>query len=336
MKRNEIKGRTTIKSKRLTRQQLKDYSAILQEFLRSRRESRCRQGTLEHYESHLGRLEEWLIATDQSLSALDDDSITEFIGWMLDDKELAVSTCNMTLRATKCLLRWIEASSGIEMPMISVVKGDNKRPRPFSDAECAQLVKPLAKDATFSAYRDYVMALFLFGTGVRRTTLREVRCGDIDFRAETIRLRHLKQGGEDTLPMSDALAKTLRQYLQVRGGEPEDYLFCNRFGEAMDGHALLERVRNYVRSRGVREHEQVGIHLFRHTFARLHLKNGTPLEVLQRLLGHSSLATTARYVNLLQEDLVKSTAACPLDVLLQTTVKQAIRRESKKIEKIGQ
>lgn len=41
----------------------------------------------------------------------------------------------------------------------------------------------------------------------------------------------------------------------------------------------------------------VRVHGFRHTFAMASIRNGCSVNVLRRLLGHASLATTQRYID---------------------------------------
>jgi site-specific recombinase XerD len=47
----------------------------------------------------------------------------------------------------------------------------------------------------------------------------------------------------------------------------------------------------------------VGPHALRHTFATMYLRNGGDLESLRRIMGHTSLATTAVYLHLVTDDL---------------------------------
>ena len=59
--------------------------------------------------------------------------------------------------------------------------------------------------------------------------------------------------------------------------------------------------------------KQCGIHGLRHAFATHLLEAGTDVHTIQRLLGHGSLSTTARYFHLTQKHL--SGANSPLDLL---------------------
>ena len=51
--------------------------------------------------------------------------------------------------------------------------------------------------------------------------------------------------------------------------------------------------------------ENITPHSFRRSFATEHSRNGTPIEVLQKLMGHASIKTTQRYILLTEEDLFK-------------------------------
>ena len=62
---------------------------------------------------------------------------------------------------------------------------------------------------------------------------------------------------------------------------------------------MLQR---YQKARGV---ETMGVHRYRHTFAKHWILNGGNVVTLSKLLGHSSLNITQHYINLVTTDLTK-------------------------------
>jgi site-specific recombinase XerD len=66
-----------------------------------------------------------------------------------------------------------------------------------------------------------------------------------------------------------------------------------------------------VKKSGVRR--KGGIHILRHSFATHCIENGVELTVVQRLLGHSSLLTTARYLHVTAQRLGQ--VGSPLDLI---------------------
>lgn len=67
---------------------------------------------------------------------------------------------------------------------------------------------------------------------------------------------------------------------------------------------ILRRVKRYARLAGVDE-KLWSPHVFRHLFASRMMKEGAPLPILQRALGHASYQTTAKYMHVDTEDLAK-------------------------------
>ena len=92
----------------------------------------------------------------------------------------------------------------------------------------------------------------------------------------------------------------LSEYLAYRGGEGEDYLFCNNYGEQASVRTYQDLVKKYNRVRNV---NKTSIHLFRHTFAKNWILAGGDVFRLQKILGHSDLTVTREYVNMFGQDL---------------------------------
>ena len=107
-----------------------------------------------------------------------------------------------------------------------------------------------------------------------------------------------------SVPISRQLISLLKEYIRVR--EPrdkEDWLICNAYGEQLKRDILYRHIAHYNKSRGV---NSVGVHKFRHTFAKQWVISGGSVVTLSRILGHSNIGITDRYINMLVDDLKRN------------------------------
>lgn len=174
------------------------------------------------------------------------------------------------------------------------------------------LKKPSEKDTTnrFAEFRNWAIINFFLGTGIRALELRELKISNVDLKEGLINFSHTKNNKPRQVPISNVLHKVLLEYLQVRGGKPNEYLFCTSYGERMPRTTLQMGITKYAKRRGVFRYS---LHLFRHTFATLFLRGGGDIYTLKRLLGHSSYRMTEYYLHLSGKDLKSAIAFNPLD-----------------------
>lgn len=94
-----------------------------------------------------------------------------------------------------------------------------------------------------------------------------------------------------------------QKYIQIRGVIDTDALFVTLDGEKMSKRQFQNRVTYYGKQadiKGVR----CSFHTFRHTFAKLSVKNGAGIFELQQILGHTSMEMIRVYVNLFSDDVM--------------------------------
>jgi integrase len=131
----------------------------------------------------------------------------------------------------------------------------------------------------------------LIATGRRKSELLKLRWDQIDFGAGTLRLRRAKNNKQLLIPLPEAILQMLRAL--PTHGVGELVFPGNREGQPLkDINGAWDRIRSRV---GLTD---VTIHALRHSFASLQLQAGTPLIVVSKLLGHSSLAMSERYSHL--------------------------------------
>src|SRR5699024_7094387 len=145
-------------------------------------------------------------------------------------------------------------------------KVEKKIKETYTNDELERLLKkPDVDNCGFAEFKTWVFENYLLGTGNRVSTALNVRIRDVDFTGGTITLRKTKSRKQQIIPLSATLSDILSEYLAYRGGEGEDYLFCNNYGEQASVRTYQDLVKKYNRVRNV---NKTSIHLFRHTFAK--------------------------------------------------------------------
>lgn len=192
-----------------------------------------------------------------------------------------------------------------------------------------EIVEPLTEEqvrellAVFNrrritGHRNYIMCLLMLDTGLRVSEVARLTIGDVNF--ETRRLKVWGKGNKRRWAyMGTKLAEALGQYLQYCRPDlanGKDMLFPSWGGRQMASRSISRIMqRHFDRAQIPRANSSA--HRLRHTFAVNLLRNGANVFCLQRLLGHSSLSMTKRYVMLADEDLARSHAmASPVDRMI--------------------
>jgi integrase len=116
--------------------------------------------------------------------------------------------------------------------------------------------------------------------------------------------------GRREIPLAPPLAARLREHLADGVDDPTALVFTNQVGRTLDPNTLRRRVlKPLVQEVGA---PWAGFHTFRHTFASMHLSNGTNIVQLSHVLGHHSPAfTLSRYTHLLPGEAVPALEVCP-------------------------
>ena len=129
-----------------------------------------------------------------------------------------------------------------------------------------------------------------YAAGLRASETVGLRIGDIDSNRMVMRVEHGKGGKDRYVMLSMQLLNILRTYWRL--ARPEDWLFPGRDGP-MDVQTLYSACRSACAA--AKLGKRVTVHTLRHSFATHLLENGTDIRIIQVLLGHNNLSTTARY-----------------------------------------
>lgn len=248
----------------------------------------------------------------------------------LKTKPITSVSVNTCLRGIRAILYFAMDEGFIPQFKVSLAKQEKKIKETYNDTELSCLLKkPNTKACSFAEFRNWVTINYLLGTGNRLSSITNLKIGDIDFDNSVIYIRKTKNRQQQVIPLSRTLENVLVEYLEYRKGNPDDYLFCDNYGNAMLNRSMQQAIYGYNKSRGV---GKTSIHIFRHTFAKKWILNGGDIFRLQKILGHSSLDVVKEYVNMFNADLQNQFDTFnPLDRLVSETPNKENRLNMKKI-----
>ena len=272
-----------------------------QEFLVSQNAKGVKEKTLRTYRSHYAAAAKHL---DMSLSfsQLTKRHLDEMIVSMRASG-LAHNSISSYVRVMKTFLSWCgeQNYSTLSLPNFKQVETVKEV---YTDEELEKLLKRPAANALFCEYRNWVIINFLLNCGCRASTIRNIQIRDVNLEEHQVLFRHTKNGRLQVLPLCSRMVNILREYIDVRGGANNDYLFCDAYGDMLTENGLRLAITRYNKSRGV---SKTSLHLFRHTFARKYLVDcGGDAFTLQKLLGHSTLKMTRHYCAIYDTDIVNN------------------------------
>jgi site-specific recombinase XerD len=145
--------------------------------------------------------------------------------------------------------------------------------------------------------RDKTMLMTIYGGGLRVSEIVNLKTTDIYASSMRILIRQGK-GRRDRLTL---LSKTnldiLTKYLYAyKPNHPKHYLFLNRSKNRMTTRVAADIFRKALSNSGVQK--PASIHTLRHCFATHLLESGAYLCQIKKLLGHTHIQTTSRYLHL--------------------------------------
>lgn len=298
-----FEGDSNMKRMKLSYKNDKTFEDGFEEFILNCRARNLREGTIRHYRDAYRQIIKYL-SEDLLLSDINKKTFEKFIIEVSKNHEVKSQTLNTYARDLKTILYFFMKQEYVNTFRIELPKVDKKPIETYTDEELAILLKkPNLKKCEFVEYRSYVITAFFLSTGIRLTSLINIKIKDAKLLEEVVDIMHTKNRKPLTIPLNNQINKILREYLSYRQyRNEEDYLFCNIYGKQLTKSAITQALSAYNKSRGV---EHTGIHRLRHTFAKKWILAGKSVVSLQKILGHSNLQMTQNYINILVSDLKK-------------------------------
>ena len=234
----------------------------------------------------------------QFVDEITQEVIDDFVLKEMERKN-RITSINTRLRGVFAFLRFCFTQEYMQAFPLSLLKEDETVKDPYTDEELKRLLKQPSSD-NWVEWRTWAAINMLVATGIRATTIVSIKICDLDFEANVIRLRRLKNRKQQFIPISSSLKDVLLLYLKVWDWDSEDFLFPSQHNTQLQPHSMGQSVREYNVSRNV---IKTSMHLFRHTFAKDYIIAGGGMIQLQSILGHSTMNMTRKYVHLYGDEI---------------------------------
>lgn len=275
--------------------------------------------TIEWYLSFVDRFRRFLEADGRPVpvNQIERSHIRAFIRYLQVEARtphgnapLAPATVQAYVRALKAFFAWTAREEYLAtnpMDRIPLPKIPVKVLNTFSAADIEKLAQACQQGAG-NGDRNLCMLMLLLDTGIRVSELTGIELGHVDMALGQIKIIQAKGGRERMVPIGSLVQRLLWRYIQT--GRPCPMtdritsLFLNDRGLPFTRDGVQQMLRRCGRRAGL-SGVRCSPHTLRHSFARNYLLNGGDIFSLQRILGHSSLASVRMYVNLFSTDIKK-------------------------------
>lgn len=229
--------------------------------------------------------------------------IYEYIG-NLSKRKLKSITIERKIYAVSSFMQFLVKRDIIKSSPVKKIKlPPKKKGLPFfiREKEINASIDFLKKKDCFLVYRDYLVLLILYSTGVRASELIKLKWKDVDISREVIRI--IGKGSKvREIPLIPELISAIKKYKELltkkfpnikpEGSTP---LIINDKGNPISYIWLYRKIKKLTANTLIPKNSP---HVLRHTFATHLINNGMDIKMIKELLGHKSLATTQKYTHL--------------------------------------
>jgi site-specific recombinase XerD len=249
-------------------------------------------------------------ATKLLVTDLQEPLIIHFIADLEQTRGNTIQTQNHRLGALRNLCQYIASRDPALLDhchRIAIIPrkrgGVLPQIRYLERAQVNAIMGAVARD-TFLGHRDYTLLLFMYNTGARVQEVADTRLTWLTLVAP-FKVELLGKGRRLRIcPLWDSTASHLRKLIderRLRAG-PDAYLFVNHHGRPLSRSGIANIIQRYAARAATTTPSLQGLrvtpHTLRHTTAMHLLQSGVELNVIRSWLGHVSIATTNRYIEI--------------------------------------
>lgn len=274
---------------------------IVDEFIEYLRSRQASANTVASYERDIVQFNNYFENKGKKIFDLTSEDMEDYIAYMKSQGK-SNSTISRTNASIKALYKYLLSKKFVEENItndVSTPKVDRKDPTILTKDEIEKLLEQ--PDLTdLKGQRDKAMLEILYATGIRVTELISLRIEDVNLPNAYVKVK--KKNSERHIHLGNYALKCIASYIEnIRSllikSEDEKSLFINTNGQKMTRQGFWKILKQYKEEAKI--DKELTPHTIRHSFAIHMLQNGTEVKALQEILGHTDVASTLMYTQML-------------------------------------
>jgi site-specific recombinase XerD len=264
--------------------------------------------SVQAYAADLRDFRKWIKA-DVAIGDVSLVLLKEYLEDMVGSRKLTVATVRRRFACLRAFFRRACEKHDCPDPFANwrpLLPRRKRLPRTLSRGEAAFLLSPRHIGLATAADGGHVFRVIvqlMVATGMRVGELCKLKLDDLSPDCTTVRI-HGKGARDRVAYVTDSnLRRELHRLIADRRKTLNgvEALFVNRYGAQMRPQSVRSKLRRLAKEAGLAR--RVTPHMLRHTAATLLIETGVDIRFVQRLLGHSSIATTEIYTHVSDEAL---------------------------------
>jgi integrase/recombinase XerD len=229
----------------------------------------------------------------QPPNQLDAEKIQAYLLHLTVERGLSWSSCNVAVSGLRFFYQDTLGWDAMKLPI-----PPRRKPSKLPEILSHQELERLFASASLPKYR--ILLMTTYAAGLRLSEVIGLRMTDLDSQRLMIRIEQGKGKKDRYTILSAKLLDELRVYWRMY--RPPHYLFPSKDPQRPQHPGHVQKI-YYQTAQRAGIQKRTSIHTLRHCFATHLLEAGVDLRTIQMLMGHSSITTTMRYLQVRRQHL---------------------------------
>lgn len=275
---------------------------MLNSYLNYMRAEKMSANTMRAYSQHINQMLDYIGKNETEITYLD------LIDWKASISDLSSATVANKIAAIHNYFQFmLNAGLITDDPSKNIKRPNNikNKEKPYISEEDAKLLVDYARTE-----RDKAMFRFLLSTGVRFVEMANVTIEQYKNAMATDRIIALSvtkgnKGGN--IYINESTQAAIDRYLRQREDDCP-YLFASFRDNQLSDNSVSHTIKTAARRAGLPYWNELSCHCLRAACATIMSDKGVPVATISKVLRHSSLSVTTRYIKSSQDNINNATA----------------------------